>query len=160
MQCSSKHQKRTNILDLVIVSLDSGLVSLLKLAQIGLASGKALNEVRVLLLLSFSPLCFQLHLLLPCLHQTLTSSQHTQESLTDIRSSVWYQRTHLFVMGLSLRHCMDCVGPFTQMLHTHQSTSLLSATSRWYHQIDVGQLPAMLHANLLSLRLVDRCLID
>jgi len=64
--------KCTHLLDVSIVSLDSSLVSLLKLAQIGLASRKAADEVRVLLLLSLSPLCLQLHLLLPCLHHILT----------------------------------------------------------------------------------------
>ncbi len=73
--------KRTDLLDLVIVSLDSSLVSLLKLAQIGLTSRKAADEVRVLLLLSRSPLRLQLHLLLPCLHDIVTLSQHAQESL-------------------------------------------------------------------------------
>lgn len=106
--------KSTDSLDLVFVSLDSGLVSLLKLAQISLASRETVDEVRVLLLLSCSPVCLQLHLLLPCLHDTLTLLvwQPVQESLAYVRSSIWYHLhryrcTTLFLMGLSLRHCMD-----------------------------------------------------
>jgi len=138
--------KCTNLLDLVIVSLDSSLVSLLKLAKIGLASGKAVDEIRVLLLLSRSPLCLQLHLLLPCLHDIKTLFQHAQKNLAYIRSSIQYRCTNLFVMGSSLDTAwMDCVG-LTQSPHTHQSACLLSATSEWHHQISVSRLPAMLNA--------------
>ena len=99
----------TDLLDLVVVSFDSSLVSLLKLAKMGLASRETVDEVRVLLLLSRSPLCLQLHLLLPCLHHTLTLIvwQHAQESLAYVRSLIWYRCTNLFLMGLSLGHCMD-----------------------------------------------------
>ena len=103
--------KGTDLLDHVVVSLDSGLVSLLKLAQMGLTSGKAVDEVRVLLLLSRSPVCLQLHLLLPCLHHKSTFTVwHAQESLAYIKSSTWYRCTNIVSEGL-----------ITQTLHGHQA---------------------------------------
>ncbi len=124
--CNARnHQKRTNILDVNNVSLDSSLVSLLKLAQMGLASRKTVAEVRILLLLSLSPLCFQLHLLLPCLHDTLTFI-------------VWRAQGSLFhFRSLDISHtsstrgaCLFLVGLSSKLARTTLDLCMLSMTGK------------------------------
>ena len=69
MQAPKMHK----LLDVSNVSLDNSLLSLLKLAQMGLASREIVDEVRTRLLLSLSPLCL---LLASCICCCLACTTH------------------------------------------------------------------------------------